>query len=588
MNTAARALPGVSPVRHLRQAVRAKALLAVFLAATAALPGGAARGAPVRPAADPDRSTRLPVAEEPLPEGAVARLGTGRLRHSNWISSLAFSPDGKLLASGGGDGLIRFWDAATGAPRQVLSDLTGRVAEVAFRPDGATLASTEWHSETPSIRLWDVNTGAERLRCRRDGGLHNIGGGPVVFSPDGKTLASAEEMGQVVLWDAVTGKKIAELGRHDGTISCYPHVRQVAFAPDGRTLASCGWDGAVRLWDTLRHQPLRVLRSADTAVSAIAFTPDGRRLVSGGGVRVPEDPNDPVKDGAIRVWDVASGNQLFSLRDPDTRIGFFSLALSPDGRTLAASSGGVSRLWDLTEGKPLRPLGGRRNRSWWVHSLAFSPDGKTLAGASHNAIALWETATGRLLTPTPEETNGGISSVVLSQDGRLLAVADEVGTVGLWDFPSRRMVHRLYGHQYRLYHVAISPDAKTVATAAEDGTVRTWDAATGRESLRLSGTPREDYRPDRIAFSPDGKLLASTYHYNLIQGGPRGIRLLDAASGKELQNLEIGNAYPNWLVTVAFTPDGRALTGTTQEGQTYRWRLDGGRFVGGAPWEGLP
>ncbi len=576
-----------TPARNVIRTARLTPLFILVLAADMAAGGGALR-APLKLPATEELSARFAAAEDPLPAGVVARLGTGRLRHSRWVSCLDFSPDGKLLVSGGWDGQIRVWDLATGLPRQILSASREGVAAVAFSPDGAAVASTDWDGQTPAILVWDVKSGALRLRCPKDEvGMLMMGGGPVAFSPDGKILAGTSEFGDVILWDAATGAKIVALGRHDGTISGQPHVRQVAFAPDGRTLASCGADGAVRLWDVVRHKPLHVLRSADTIVGAVAFSRDGRQVLSGGGRQPPGTGAEPVKDGVIRVWDVATGKQFRTLRDPDSQEGIWSLALAPDGRTLAASSGGVLRLWDLKEGKPLRSLGGGRNRYQTAHSLRFSPDGKILAGALGNAIALWETSSGRLLTPRPEEASSGILAAAFSGDHRLLAAADEDGTVGLWDFPSRRLVHRLRGHQWTVRHVAVSPDGQTVTTASEDGTVRVWDVATGRERRRLSATEPEESRPGALAYSPGGKVVASSYYSTLQKGGPRGLRLWDVDSGKEVQRLEIGNEVHNWFVAVAFSPDGRRLTATTTQGQTYRWRADGGRFTGGPAWQGI-
>jgi WD40 repeat protein len=577
---------GRNPIRK----GNATPLFALVLAATAAV-GGGARGAPRNSPTAEELSARFAAHEEPLPAGAVARLGTGRLRHSRWVSSLDFSPDGKLLVSGGDDGLIRFWDMATGLPRQVLARSRRGVAAVVFSPDGSMLASTDWDGETPAILVWDVKSGVQRLRCPKDpaGVLGMMGGGPVVFSPDGKTLAGTSELGDVLLWDAATGRKIAVLGRHDGGIVTYPHVRQLAFAPDGRILASCARDGAVRLWDVVRHKPLHVLRSTDTTVGAIAFSRDGRQILSGGGRELRGKGEEPVKDGAIRVWDVASGKPLHGLRDPDSEEEIDSLALAPDGRTLAVSIGGMLRLWDLKEGKPLRSLAGRRNRYQRAHSLRFSPDGKILAGALGNAIALWETSSSRLLTPRPEEAVGGIVSVAFSGESRLLAAADEDGTVGLWDFPARRLVHRLRGQECAVRHVAVSPDGQTVTTATEVGTIRLWEARTGRELHQLSAAAPDGWqRLVVLGYSPDGKVVASSYYSHPPKGGPRGLRLWDADTGKELQKLDIGDAAADPLAAVAFSADGRRLTARTLQGQVYRWRVDAGRFVGGLAWQEGP
>jgi WD40 repeat protein len=562
-----------------RRSLRAPCFL-LLLAALGASEGPFAAAAPVTGPETRETAPLFPPPDEPLPAGAVARLGTGRLRHTGSVFSIDFSPDGKVLVSAGSDNRVCIWDAATGRRRKVLSGFRAPVAAVTFRPDGTTMATrAAWDQK--AIRLWDANLWTERLST--DGGmaaLRHPEQALLRFSPDGKTLAANNSRGEIVLLDGASGEPTAVLGRHD-----HPNVVDLAFAPDGRTLASCDGEGTVRLWDVVRRQPLHVLRSSDTYTISLVFTLDGRRLLTGGGTRDKGKPADPWKDGTIRVWDVVSGKQLQVLQDPDSRGGLVSLALTADGRTLAAArDGGHLRLWDLAEGKPLRALPTGLQR-WGAMSLRFSPDGKILAGGLEKAIGLWETASGRLLTPAPSEGTNAIHALAVADDGRLLAATDRFDSVALWDLPSRRFLHRLRGHPWAIMDIAFSPGGKTVATASIDG-VRLWDAASGRSLQVLSPGGTDRVWANRLTFSPDGSRLAWCYLRAGKEERPLSLCLCDPAAGKELQRMDVPCKPGSHALALAFSPDGRRLTATTYDGKTCRWRAEEDRLVpGGALWE---
>ena len=253
-------------------------------------------------------------------------LGSGRRGASDWVSSVAFSSDGKLLASSGG-GAIKLWDVASGGELRTLSVHSSSVTSVAFSPDGKLLASGDWDN---TVKLWDVASGHE---------LHTLSGHSesvtsVAFSPDGKQLASGslDNTNPVKLWDVASGRELRSLNGRG--------VFSVAFSPDGKLLASGGYGNTVKLWDVTGGRVLRTLGgySGSDWVTSVAFSPDGKLLASGS------------KNSTIKLWDVASGRELRTLSGHTNSVS--SVAFSPDGKLLASGGDdGTTRTWSISSGK---------------------------------------------------------------------------------------------------------------------------------------------------------------------------------------------------------------------------------------------
>ena len=363
------------------------------------------------------------------------------------VLSVAFSPDGRMIANGLSDGTVHLWDAFSSRTQWRVRGHGDTVTSVAFSPDGRTIASGSWNS----VHLWDAASGRQ-LRVLEGHGEYVTS---VAFSPDGRTIASGSRDETVRLWEAASGRQLRVLEGHG------EYVWSVAFSPDGRTIASGSDDKTVRLWEAASGRQLRVLEGHGDWVRSVAFSPDGRTIASG-------------SYGLVRLWEAASGRQLRVLEGHGEYV--TSVAFSPDGRTIASGSYDKTvRLWETASGRQLRVLEGHGD---WVRSVAFSPDGRTIASGSYGLVRLWEAASGRQLRVL-EGHGEYVTSVAFSPDGRTIASGSYDKTVRLWETASGRQLRVLEeGHVGTVWSVAFSPDGRTIASGSGT-TVRLWKAKGG-------------------------------------------------------------------------------------------------------------
>jgi WD40 repeat protein/serine/threonine protein kinase len=423
--------------------------------------------------------------------------------------SLAFAPDGKTLAIAPNfTRAVHLWDIAARRERGTLQQQTAIVA-VAIAPDGNLLATG---CEDGTVRLWDVATAREVSTLKG----HTRPLCYVAFSPDGKTLASSGRDTTVRLWDVDKRSAITTLRGHTA------EVFSVCFSPDGKTLASASTDSTVRLWDTAGKQVPTTLRGQRGVVLALAFSPDGNRLAVGGG------------DGTVRLWDTATKEVVTMLRGHTTgRI--MALAYAPDGQTLVSGSeDGTVKVWDVTAKREPSILTGDRP---WFSSVAFSGDGKMLAVGDHykQTVKVWDLAS-RQQAAVLQGDKGPLWCVTFAPDGRTLA-AGTGATVRLWNTLTKDCVAE-FQHPVEANSIAFSPNGKLLAVGGGN-TVQVWDLATGHEvAPRSSGS--------HVRFSPDGSLLAT--------GSANSVRLLDVATWHEVTALRGHTAN---VICLAFTPDGK-------------------------------
>ena len=453
------------------------------------------------------------------------------------ITSVTFSPDSRLIATGhdGPAAVIR--DAITGERKHTLDPDPrrggGYVWDIAYSPDGNTLAGSTGFREG-TMALWDVTTGERKAIFGGNTGLV----WDIAYSPDGRTIVSASD--SVRLWDATTGQEQATFIGYTGG------VNKVSFSPDGRTIISSNSDNTVRLWDVGTSTPLNTLTGYTSSVYSVAFSPDGTTLASGSW------------DDTVRLWDVGTSTPLNTLTGHTHSVR--SVAFSPDGRTLASGSwDNTVRLWDATTGVHLNTLTGHID---WVDSVAFSPDGSTIASGSwDDTVRLWDATTGAHLNTLTGHT-GEVGNVAFSPDGSTIASGSWDDTVRLWDATTGAHLNTLIGHTDRVYSVAFSPDGSTIASGSWDDTVRLWDATTGAHLNTLIGHTDRVYS---VAFSPDGRRLASASGVE-----DRSVRQWDAVSG-QLLNTFIGHA--SYVRSVSYSPNGSTLASGSWDGTVLLWQL---------------
>jgi WD40 repeat protein len=535
-----------------------------------------------------DAQARTDLHGDPLPPGAVARLGTLRFRHGEHIREIAFAPDGKAVASASESGSIVLHDLATGKRLRSFpgeSDHpSGGVYAVAFAPDGKTRAAAV---SSRRVCVWEMATG-KRIR------QFDFMEGPVdylAFSHDGRTLAGWVEQHKVWVWDVWAGKELGRIAHPQANIMA------LALTPDGKTLATAARDHrkpetALYLWDTASGRKLRHWQPHLGEVYALAFSPDGQRLASA----------DVDEDYRLRVWRVATGELLL-----DVPGKFTSARFSPNGKILAAVAGDSVSLREADTGKELRRL--PRGSPFYLAkgNAAFSPDGKILALADPWTISLWDVATGARLDPRLVGHGSVVRGVMflpggkalastgwdgisfwqvhtgrrvgrfefspndysqrgLSPDGKMLAVAS-AGEITLWDTATGKKVGELKGLPQYLNVLTFAPDGRTLAAMVGDGTVRIWDVRTGRQLRQFTRpvTPVTPSRGESLAFSPDGRTLAvGSSDKDTV------VRLWEVATaGGVRQTFKL----PGATAQIAFSADGKVVAAATMgPGYFYKGR----------------
>jgi WD40 repeat protein/serine/threonine protein kinase len=561
--------------------------------------------ADTRPPLDRLDAANFPLDKLPLdrPPELVAVMGEQRRRHWGQVQCVAFSPDGRLLASGGYDSAVRVWNVATGKEEATLRGQGNAVHAVAFRDDGRLVSLSPAFNRPPEVMLWDLGTKQGQAL------LKGVAVWPsaTALSPDGRALATAVwkqdatgRVGGVKLLDLTTGKQRATLPEQapvrvlawsrDGTelatasgnaIRLWDavavkerkilpgHERSVthlAFAPDGATLASASFQwkdnagtGEIKLWDIMAEKEHKSF-TVTGQVSAIAFSPDGTTLAVGHG---------QTGEGRISLWNLPAGKEQATF----TRHGgpITCLAFTADGRTLASGSADHSvRLWDLASDKELQPLGGQQGPAM---AVAFSPDGTTLAasaGSWEATVRLWQMATGeeRLLRVGCQ---GGSLTLAFAAKGATLSAWSPAGITS-WDSTSGKELAKLAPPKGTRLLGVLSPNGTAIAsTGGQDHAIKLWDLASNERPPPRCTLQGHKAHVAAVAFSPDGQTIASGSSDKtlLLWNVPSDARG-DIAPRASLAG---HNAA---LAALAFSPDGETLASAAHDRTVKLWDVGPG------------
>jgi WD40 repeat protein len=493
----------------------------------------------------------------------IERMGT---------ASVAFSPDGKLLAAGqvnngqARDTAILLWDSHTGRSRGRLQGHQKTIEGLAFSPDGKTLASGSWDG---TIRLWAPATQKQIREIGRQASR-------LAYSSDGKLLASSGPDDTVSLWDPSTGRLVREIAGGAGGVAA------IAFSPDGKTLATASHAYALHLWDVATGKEVRSFAAHQCEVKCVRFSPDGKSLASAS------------SDQTVRVWDWATTKQRYCLAAGDPRFvgpdrdGQFvrvvgGLGFSPDGRLLTArdarpnvvgQANPVVYVWDLGSGELRLTVHEAR---WTPSTVAFAPDGSVLAAAVAGGVRLWSPTSGRAeaLLPAPMRSDArrpvpeGDNCLAFSPDGETLAVGTYVKTIRLWNWRTRTEVRVFLCPQWDAAQLVFSPDGAILASCAgkhpgrADPNISLWEPATG--TLIRSIKAFAD-GVNSIAISPDGRLIAGAGEASKTVG------VWNLITGEKVAEF---TGHAGAVVSVDFSPDGKTLASGSTDTTVLLWDLEG-------------
>jgi WD40 repeat protein len=536
------------------------------------------------------RSVRLAMRQ---PE-AVRREMVLQAGHLGFVTSVAFSPDGRHALTGAWDQTAILWDAATGRQLRTYRH-ANRVSCVAFHPKERQVLTGSYDK---TAALWDMDSGA--LVRKFEGHKRSVTA--VAFHPGGRFVLTGSNDRTAILWETASGKAVRTFGTPDTkqdkdndaitSVGFHPSGTQIVvclegsavlwdvesgreirsirlgvepsacFSPDGKRLLTTWYGGAAALWDAATGERVRLFQGPrEFHVDAVAFSPDGRLAATGD------------RKGTIALWDAATGEAIRRWSGHETWIK--ALAFSPDGRRLLSGSNDhTGCLWDTQTGRAVAPLKGfstlKKGASFRVYNevrqveaVAFSPEGRRiLAGYWNGTAALWDAAADRP-PQVLRRHEGAVCAVAFSPDGKRFLTGSLDKTAILWDSATAQPLRVLKGHSDSIHAAVFGRDGRHVLTGATDGTAVLWEAATGRQIRTFRG---EEKWINAVALSPDGTRAATSSKNNVV--------LWDVETGQVVRTLK---GHSDDVAVVAFSPDGRQILTAGEDNQVLLWDVRTGR-----------
>ncbi len=462
------------------------------------------------------------------------------------VPDIAYSPDGRLVATMSIQQEAKLWDANSGELLRTFVGADEFGSSLAFSPKGNILAE----AFVTQVVLWDTTSG-ERIVTLSGQPIddvvgYNLGVGKISFSPDGKYLATANMDGAPTIWDLKTSRKVLSL--ETGMLPS----KAIAYSPDGRLLATGGDEGIVQVWDAKNGEEQFSLELGGI-IHALSFSPNGDYLAAAS------------EDGNIKVWETETGKII---SNPQRQAGMYDITFLADGRYATAGQDGTTRVWDPLTGQQILLLAGPTST---VISVDGSPDGKRLAtGAYDGSLRIWDASHGWELMTVPAHA-GIVWNVVYDREGRRLISASVDGTVKVWDMASGALLHSLFEEEDEadgFHSLALGPDGSWIAAGKTSGKILVWNDATGEIIGNLTG---HENMVVGLAFSPDGQRLASASW--------DGTAKVWDLTKQQIITTFTGHASTALVSGIAFSPDGKTVFTGADDTFVHQWDAETGQIV---------